>query len=98
MSDIATNPNQLLFTDEFEGRVRRTPSGRYSLSNLTMADIRKIESAFSMELTTNNCAAHSPQPFWWNETTDGGDHRIWFESCARYYRDACAVLKDAIDR
>lgn len=82
------HPDQLRMHDEFQGRIRQTPSGRYSLSNLTLFDLQRIKSALGMDLTNANVAAHQPAPHWWNDGRASGDHAVWFSDWARYYREA----------
>lgn len=100
MSDTFTahdNPNQLVWNDEFTGLIvgPHEATGRYSIRGLTRHDLRCIQAALSMQLTHAVVDANKPAPHWWNDGPDGGDHRIWFESHARYYREALAVFEKA---
>lgn len=91
---------QQLCQEVFEGRLRRGVNGRWSLSNLTIQDLRRIESAFGSEQTQNNVAAHQPAPHWWHDRDrdPDNDHRSWFLSQVRYYEEARAIIVAAIDR
>ena len=97
MSDLDLHPiapNQLLWNDEFRATIQQNPSGTYSIRGLTMHDLRRIKAALSMDLTNANVDAHKAAPHWWNEA-ESGSHVVWFESHARYYREAVAVFEKA---